>query len=213
MIMTKKRVGGAGHNSQTKESSVVAELGLKRVRVKISGLPPGIIFQGKGIMEAGADSGGKQVKPRSPDEEARLRAHWMEVDGKQQLCIPWVMLYQSICTAGNSFKFKGQKKMGGVIAATVSCEQDNIPLGTSRFETYEEWVKIPPKTGAMVKIGRPRLKTWEVEFILVVDDEMYSAEKLREVIVLAGKLVGIGAWRPERRGPYGRFELLEFEVL
>jgi hypothetical protein len=185
---------------------------VKRVRVTIRGLAPGLIFQGKGVMEADADDA-KKKKKRSPEEEAMMRAHWMGKGDKRELCIPWVMLYQSICKAAGSFKFRGAKTYTSMVAATVSCEVDNITLGSAEYEVFEEYVRIPPRTGVMVKIGRPRIREWKASFIMVVDDEMYAVDNLHAIIVHAGKLIGIGAWRPELKGPYGRFTVEEFEVI
>ena len=204
----------ANKNRLTDNNGVMTKTStVKRIEILIRGLPPGIIFQGKGVMAADECESGKKKKHREPAEEARLRAHWMTVAGKKELCIPWVMLYQSICTAAGSFKFRGQKTMSTIVAATISCETDRISLNTDQFEVLEEYVKIPPKTGSMVLIGRPRLPKWQATFVLVVDDEMYAAENLRDIIAHAGKLVGIGAWRPQLKGPYGRFEVSDFEIL
>src|SRR3990167_2488157 len=85
--------------------------GIKRVSVTIRSLLPGIIFQGKGVMEADGDGPAKAGKHRTPEEEAKLRAHWMGKGENKELCIPWIMLYQSICKAAASFKFRGRKTM------------------------------------------------------------------------------------------------------
>lgn len=184
---------------------------LKRVRVKICGKEPGIIFQGKGLMEE--DAGSAKPPRRTPDEEAKLRAHWMGTGRNRTLCIPWVMLYNSFCSAAGSFKYRGSKKMTAVVSATISCETDNITLGTDQYEVFAEYVRIPPRTGALVKIGRPRVREWSAEFVLVVDDELYDVNNLLPIMQHAGNLIGIGAWRPEKRGPYGRFTVAEFQVL
>lgn len=182
---------------------------LTRIEVEIEGLPPGLLFQGKGLMELGP-----QGKPLPPEEEAKLRAHWVTIKGgKKQLCIPWVMLYRSICKAGARFKDKGKRTFEAVLSPTLSCEQDRIPLGTDKFETLVEWVKIPPRTGAMVKIGRPILREWSCRFTMLADCETYNPEVLEKVIVEAGKNVGIGAWRPQLKGPYGKFRPVSFKVL
>ena len=203
----------ATKNRITQNGTSAVQSTVKRIAVTIRGLPPGVIFQGKGLMAADEGDTGKKKKHRPAAEEAKLRAHWTKVDGKDQLCIPWVMLYQAICAAAGSFKFRGQKTMATIVAATISCEQDRIPLGTDQFEVMEEYVKIPPKTGSMVLVGRPRLSKWQASFVMVVDDEMYAAENLRDIIAHAGKLIGIGAWRPQLKGPYGRFEVTAFEIL
>ena len=196
-------------------SVVVAQL--TKVKVVIEGIAPGVMFQGKGVMEA--DANGKKPKKRSQEEEARLRAHWMGRGKNKQLCIPWVMFQKSFCQAANAFDWvmpdgKKQKvKLGYIIGSTLTCEVDFISLGTDQFETWVEWVRIPPKTGAMVQIGRPLIRKWKVEMILVIDDEMWNVAILEEIIAHAGKVVGIGAQRPGLKGPYGKFVVLSFEVM
>jgi hypothetical protein len=206
---------------------------LTKVHVALEGLPPGVIFQGKGLMEleknghakADADDGeekGKKKPPKTkkgkylpPEEEAKHRAHWMGRGKTRQLCIPSRMLYLSFCQGALDFKQANDKKknMSALVASTVAFEQDKIPLGTSKFETLEEYVRIPPRTGAMVLIGRPLLPKWKVSFDLLVDDEMWDAAMLEEIIAHAGKVVGIGAWRPRLKGPYGKFVVGEFKIL
>jgi hypothetical protein len=107
------------------------------------------------------------------------------------------------------------KKFTDVVAATIACEQDMIPLGTDQYEVYPEWVRIPPRTGAMVKVARPRLRRWSCSFLMLVDPEMYGkhgVKVLREIIAHAGKMVGLGPWRPSLKGPYGKFTVEGFEI-
>ncbi len=190
--------------------------GLVRIKVTIEGLPPGMIQQSKGLMAA--DEGVKKKPTRTREEEARLHAHWTRCGvGKQKekdICaIPWVALYKSICAAAGDFKWKGKKMMSSLVASTISCEQDMIPLECDGYEVYVDWVRIPPRTGAVVKIGRPRFRDWKATFILVVDPESYKDVKdLNAIIVDAGKLIGIGAWRPQLKGPYGRFAVTAFDI-
>lgn len=183
---------------------------LIKINVSIEGLPPGLLFQGKGLMEKQNDkTGGKQLPP---EEEARLRAHWMTVGKKKVIGIPWVMLYRSICKAGAKFKAPGKRTFESLLAPTISCEQDIMSLGTDEFETLEEYCRIPPRTGAMVKIGRPLLRKWSCTIPITADCETWNPEHLEKIIVEAGKFVGIGAWRPQLKGPYGRFVVKAFEV-
>lgn len=188
---------------------------LTKVKAKITGVPPGLLFQGKGLMEAEGKKPTKAGKHRPAAEEAALRAHWTGRGRNRQLCLPSVMLYKSFCQAAIIFAQPNYKKsnMSFIVGATVAFEEQNIPLGTADFTVYEEWVRIPPRTGAMVKIGRPLLKKWSAEFVMAIDAELWNVELLRDIIIYAGKLVGIGAWRPGLKGPYGRFLLESFEVM
>lgn len=184
--------------------------GVTKIDVTIRGLPPGVMFQGKGLMEADAERG--PGKPRPPEEEARLRAHWTGSGKNRQLCVPAVMLYNCLCKAAGHFKFKGTTKYSSIVASTVAFETDMIPLGTDEFQTHVEYCRIPPKTGAMVKIGRPLIPEWSASFVIIADAEMYDPNVLQDILKHAGKMIGIGAGRPELKRPYGKFSVESFEI-
>lgn len=195
---------------------VASLIQVKKVNVTIQGLPPGLLMNSKRLMEAESGKGkGKKGVYRPPEEEAELHCHWTTVKGKKMLALPWTNLYKSICSAASQFKWQGKKMMTELVAATISCEQDFISIGTEKYECYQEWCRIPPRTGAMVKIARPRIREWEASFVMLVDDEMYGkgAGMLEDVIAHAGKMVGVGPWRPSLKGPYGKFVVAKFEVL
>ena len=196
---------------------VVTAIEMTKVKITLVGLPPGLLFQGKGVMEADkADPTSSKKKVYRPaDEEAALRAHWKGNGKKHELCIPSVMLYNSFCQAAVDFKNPNNKKqsMASLIGSTICFDEVLIGMGHSEYEVYEEYVKIPPRTGAMVKIGRPLIRDWKVTFCMGCDCEMWDVGLLQEIIRTAGKVVGIGAWRPKLRGPYGKFQLLEFKTV
>lgn len=194
-------------------STVVDEL--VKVNVSLESRLPGLLFGGKGVMEADADGSGKKAKRRPIEEEAKLRAHWMGEGKDRQLCIPSVMLYKSFCQAATDFTWEKNKKksMVYIVGATLAFEQENIPLICEGYSVFAEWVRIPPRTGAMVKIGRPLIREWKADFSLLIDDELWDVNQFEQIINHAGKTVGVGAWRPGLKGAYGRFRVTDFEVV
>lgn len=56
---------------------------------------------------------------------------------------------------------------------------------------------------------RPMFKGWQVKVPLTVIDPALNADVLAQVLDLAGKLAGLGDWRPssKKAGPYGRFSV------
>jgi len=195
------------------------------VHVAIEGLPPGMYQGSKGLMEKQSGTIGKP-KHLPPAEEARLRAHWCAT-GRQKNpttpCIPWVCIFNSIVEAGKDLKIKGQgmKRWAGLLAAIISCPDDNIPLlvtegkGFATFDVKEDWVRIPPKTGAMVKVGRPFYPKWRVEFDMNIDATYLDQDGIQTVgllLVQAGNKIGLGPWRPQLKGPNGKFRVTQFDI-
>lgn len=194
----------------------MSTISLTKVKVTLQGLPPGLLMQGKGVMEADAEKpSAKKGVYRPASEEAELRAHWKGSGKKRELCIPSVMFYNSFCQAAMDFQnpLKKKQTMGSMIGSTIAFDETMIGLGHSEFEVYEDYVRIPPRTGQMVKIGRPLIRDWKVTFGMTCDNELWTIELLPQIITSAGKVVGIGAWRPKLKGCYGKFTLVEFKIV
>jgi hypothetical protein len=91
------------------------------------------------------------------------------------------------------------------------CDKDgNVP-----------WAPFPVK-GTMhqgasetaVCINRPRIPHWELAFTVKFDETRKVDQKtLLELVEVAGNQVGLGDWRPAKRGRFGRFSVTKMEVL
>jgi hypothetical protein len=58
---------------------------------------------------------------------------------------------------------------------------------------------------------RAQFVDWTAEVPIQLNEAALSAEQLANLFVVAGFAVGVGEWRPEKNGQYGRFELLEVQ--
>ena len=65
------------------------------------------------------------------------------------------------------------------------------------------------------RIPRTRAKfdEWGVTFIVEADDELVDVPQLQRWLTIAGRRVGLGDWRPEKSGDYGRFDLVSITLL
>jgi hypothetical protein len=54
---------------------------------------------------------------------------------------------------------------------------------------------------------RPEFSDWRVNIVAEVDTELLTSDDIVALVNRAGFSVGIGEWRPEKGGEYGRFEL------
>lgn len=53
---------------------------------------------------------------------------------------------------------------------------------------------------------RPQFNTWSANIIAEIDAELLRPEDIVNLVNRAGFSVGIGEWRPEKGGEFGRFE-------
>lgn len=59
--------------------------------------------------------------------------------------------------------------------------------------------------GSKVMRTRPVFKNWKFEAGFVLDTEVLDLADLRRVVTVAGQVIGLGDWRPEKGGRRGRF--------
>lgn len=80
----------------------------------------------------------------------------------------------------------------------------NAKYGGARIMTHRPFIKLP----------------WELRFVFELDTDVIgldvnktSIKQLEDAWRFAGKMVGIGCWRPEKKGLYGKFEISKFEII
>lgn len=78
----------------------------------------------------------------------------------------------------------------------------------------------PRRREDMVRVGmgtadlrfRPEFPTWAAKVPLRFNADAISEEMLVNIFNLGGFAVGIGEWRPQRDGPYGRFHVKSWNL-
>lgn len=182
------------------------------ISVRIQGVTPLLMNRFSEEAELQVSSGRSKVgvgKQATPREAAAKKAYTLP-DGT--LYIPGPNIFSCMIQAGKFHKV-GKSKLtttrSSLLPAGVTLQEIACPLDTKDFEVDSRSVVIPA-TGGRVMAHRPRLDKWSVAFTLEVDDSMFDASLIREVLDDAGSKVGLGDFRPDRKGPFGRFKVVEW---
>lgn len=89
---------------------------------------------------------------------------------------------------------------------------DPVMLGIRAADVQSEALFVPAsgKRGDGKRVERvfPFLPSWEGEVTITVIDETITRDVLQAHLVEAGKLIGIGRFRPRNNGFYGRFKVV-----
>jgi hypothetical protein len=118
--------------------------------------------------------------------------------------------------AGANHKMKGSRKsLRFVVPAAVRMTTDRVTIlnghgPADHFEVDSRPVTIPATKGRIMR-HRPRFDEWGAQFDLLVDDSQLSLDMAHQLLAEAGLGVGIGDFRPEKRGPFGTFRIVHFE--
>ena len=135
------------------------------------------------------------------EDQARI-AEYRDPDGK--LYVPGVALQRSMIAAAAYSKGKGRATLQKPVAACVLVSPDRSIIDQQKYEIDSRRVVIPATKGCIIR-HRPRFEEWSLQFVIEYDDELLSEKELRQVIDDAGKRVGLLDFRPEKKGPFGRF--------
>jgi|ERR1700680_2142272 len=92
---------------------------------------------------------------------------------------------------------------------------DPVVLPIKKHEVKGEWRYVPadgmPGGSKRVMKCFPVIPRWEGTVEIQVLDHIITLEVLEEHLVQAGQFIGVGSFRPQNRGIYGRFKLVSLK--
>lgn len=188
---------------------------LMKIECTIKGLSPLLMNRFTEEAEASLGSGTRisiKAKDQPPRDQAEAKCY---KDSKGKLLIPGSNIFACIIAAG-TFHKAGKSKIttqkSSLIPAGMMIEEIACPLVCKGWEVDSRSVVIP-STGGRIMCHRPRIDEWQTTFTLDVDESMFSEKTARLLIDDAGRKVGLGDFRPARKGPFGRFSITGWRVL
>lgn len=184
------------------------------IEVRIEGISPLLCNRFTEEAEQKVSNGttgvlrGRQGTPR---EIAEPKLYTTQ-DGKPML--PGPNLFAALVEAGKFIK-SGRSKLtttrSSLVPAGLSILELELPITPAKWEVDSRPVVVPA-TGGRIMCHRPRFDKWSVRFTLDVDDSLFAPDLVRELVDIAGQRVGVGDFRPSRRGPFGRFKATNWKV-
>jgi hypothetical protein len=149
------------------------------------------------------------LEKRPITEQADLAAY--RDPDTRSLYLPAVAMQRSMIAAATYSKGKGRASLQKQTAACVFITPDRIPLGTKEYTIDARPVVIPATKGRVMRY-RPRLDNWQASFEIEYDEALLTEKQLRQIVNDAGSRVGLLDFRPERKGPFGRFMVTEWKA-
>lgn len=132
------------------------------------------------------------------------------------LYFPGAAIARLLREAGGAHKQRGSRKsIKFVIPAAVLVPDEIVKLhdaagnSITEFEVDSRPVTIPATKGRIMR-HRPRIEKWRATFSLEIDTELLDASLINQLLTEAGRSIGLGDFRPERGGPFGRFILVSW---
>lgn len=85
-----------------------------------------------------------------------------------------------------------------------------VHIDAMRVEKVFTWAE-PQRKGTRVWRYFPVVDAWASLLTILAIDDIFTADVVEQHLMMGGKLVGIGVWRPESGGMWGKFDVTSFE--
>ena len=196
-----------------------------RYKVTIKGISPLIQHCGRSGLDTRSPEAlekaqitKKKGSNRTEKDDARLReletliSFWLDDEGLPT--IPPHALRATIENAARKLKQGAQVREGLVVEFTEKFEWDR-KLGEktedlARSESIQFEVPVVIQRSRLLKT-RAKFDEWSATFLIDTDPELVDQDQLERWLFIAGRRIGLGDWRPQKSGLYGRFEVEKIE--
>lgn len=182
---------------------------MRTVNVELTGISP--LLQHRFAIDEGGAAKAPTKKNKEQREDVVEQSLYRLPDGT--IYQPSIHILSSMKKAGAKFQIPGQGKLtykNLIGSGAVMINPDAIPHKNQAFEVDVRAVVVPSTRGRVVR-RRPMLNSWRLCFEIEFDDTEISADDINEILTYAGKRVGIGDFRPEKGGSFGRFMISSFK--
>jgi len=170
-----------------------------RYLVEVKGVSP--LLMNRFIPEQIVETRVRRSNANDVSVEDKL---YLTEDGRPY--VPNTYIRNSLIEAGKSIRIKGRGKStySKLLGSSLIVQPDAILIdSTSGWEPFTT-TAVNPTTKGRVMVTRPMFKDWKLSFEAVVLDDI-PEEVFRDILDEAGRYVGIGDWRPAKKGMYGKF--------
>lgn len=148
-----------------------------------------------------------------PKKRALFHSYYILDDNEQlKFYIPSEHFKQSFIKGGGFTKGKvgnASRSMKNIVAGMWRICEEKIFLA-NHYDEIDSRSAVNNNVKARVMVHRPKWTNWEAEFTLEIDEDEKSKmtkEMVTDIIKDAGRYVGIGSYRPEHQGEFGRFTI------
>ena len=180
-------------------------MGMKKASYRLKGLSPVLVHSTAGMSETGPTGVTSKADRVTGKDEAEQGAY-RGSDG--ELVFPSLWVRSSIYGAASGRKIgklTARRTLAGVILldewVTFLDPVEKTPI--HEYEVDTRFVKIGT---ARIPRSRAKIPEWIAEFSVEFDEDLIDETAILGLLELAGKMIGIGDYRPSTGGgPFGRF--------
>lgn len=186
---------------------------MKTVNISLKGISPLLIhrFGEDGEIPKNSKRGKKDYG--TPREQAEATAYCDAESGL--LWIPSTWIKGALQAVASDYKLVGTRKsVKSVSGGAILPLQEKIYF-EEKFKKKDLEVDSRPVVIQRARImrHRARLENWTIRFDLEIEEDILDLDLVHQMMTDSGRRSGIGDFRPQKGGPFGRFQLVFWSVL
>lgn len=185
---------------------------MQRFNVRLDGRTPLLInrLTEEELLRLHSKDKKKFTAPVEPREAARQRLY---LNGDKPF-LPSTMVMSCFINGGLFLKLDGKRQMSSakstLLPGFISIEDAFMPIvhpDTGKAAPWEVDMRQGrnPNGGEAVCIIRPRFDRWRINFSMLIDNKQIDPSRIRELVDISGTRMGLGDFRPQRKGIFGQF--------
>ena len=141
-----------------------------------------------------------------------VRSLWLDANGRPT--IPHSAVRALIETGARKLR-QGPQVREGLVVVCTEFTYDVDTYGETLDELARKAQFTVPVVVKGIRLMRTRARfdpPWNCAFTLDADDELIDLEQLQRWLHIGGRRIGLGDWRPEKSGEFGRFKVTSIEA-
>lgn len=149
---------------------------------------------------------------KTKDKEQLEKKFYTTTDG--EIYVPSTQIVGCLINAGKQFRVvgKGKATYSKIFGANIQIEPECLIMQNQKYSVFRI-SGVNPNTRGRMMISRPRFSDWGLKFQLICYDDQIPSEVINQALEEGGRSVGIGDWRPDKKGRFGKFQVTKFKEI
>lgn len=177
----------------------------------VEGVSPLLMHNPSGMAPAGDDSVSTKTKVAPPDVEAERGVYYSPTG---LISLPTTAFRGCLASAAKGRRF-GKTFATSIVKGSVFSADEWTPVTMPDGTPMTTWtvdarraVLGTGKTAKGIIRGRPKFEEWAATVNFEYDADFLHPDQIGELLEIGGRTIGVGDFRPENSGPFGRFQLV-----
>jgi hypothetical protein len=196
---------------------ILSATNVQSISVEVTGINPLLIQRFREENEQPKETRTAKHKQIRDTRAEALSAANVASDGSHYISA--FAIVNAMITTGGNHKQRGTRKSLRYLvpsAVRIMTVDGTLPIYIGSKVAKDKDVIVDarpvviPATKGRIMRYRPKYENWSLKFDIEVSTDLISTEVCQQLLVEAGTQVGIGDFRPEKRGPFGTFRVTKW---